>query len=176
MATPSLPFKSVESQFMQRTGSIYDNMTRRFSEKRNKNGRVIRIGFTIPFTKAEFREWVENQLGGRNGVKKCAYCSTFISAADFITDHMTPPNRGGSVGLDNLALCCEPCNSIKGNMTALAYMAFRAWALLNIDPEDCKDLFKRLQSQMKLLRWQQTERVRKFKKGNHPPENDDHNF
>ena len=173
MATPSLPFKSIDSQFVQRTGSVYDAMVRRFTEKKSvKTGRITRMGFKIPFTKEEFRQWMENQLGGRGGVRKCAYCSTFVSAADCVIDHMTPPMRGGSVNFDNLAVCCEPCNAIKGGCTAAGYVAFRTFALLNLDPDDCKDLFKRLQSQMKLLRWQQTERVRKFKKSSPPLEDE----
>jgi hypothetical protein len=175
MASPSLPFRSVEQQFTARSGSIYGNMVARFQEKRNKNGRITRIGYVVPFTRDEFRDWLREQLGGEGGVRKCAYCSTYVSAADMAIDHMTPPKRGGSLGLENLAIACEPCNQIKGGMLSQSYMAFRAWALLNIDPECCKDLFKRLQSQMKLATMQRWELAKKFrqKKQQQPTESTD---
>ena len=178
MATPSLPFRSVEAQFMARTGSIYGNMVSRFSEKRNKNGRITRMGFTVPFSREEFRDWLCEQLGGEGGVKKCTYCQTFVSAADLVIDHMTPPNRGGSLNFDNLAVCCASCNQVKGGMKAESYVALRTFALLNLDPDCCKDLFKRLQSQMKLATMQRWELAKKFKqkKSAPPPSPEEENF
>lgn len=163
MATPQLPLRSVEAQFTARSGSIYGNMVSRFQEKRNKNGRITRIGYVVPFTRDEFRDWLREQLGGEGGVRRCTYCQTFVSAADCVIDHMVPPNRGGSLGLENLTVACEPCNAIKGGCTATGYIAFRSWALLNLDPDDCKDLFKRLQSQMKLATMQRWDMAKRFK-------------
>lgn len=173
MASPLLPLRSVEAQFTVRTGSIYGNMVSRFTEKRNKNGRITRIGYTVPFTRDEFRAWLREQLGGDGGVRKCNYCQTFVSAADCVIDHKTPPNRGGSLGLDNLAVCCAPCNNCKGGMKAESYVAIRTFALLNIDPDCCKDLFKRLQSQMKLAtmqRWELAKRLKQKKSAPSPEE------
>lgn len=106
-----------------RSAGIYSAMTKRFSEKRNKNGRVIRVGRELPFNLREFREWILDQLGGDStGVVKCAYCSTFISSFDFRVDHKTPISRGGELSLGNLALTCASSNTEKGELTAPEYI------------------------------------------------------
>jgi 5-methylcytosine-specific restriction endonuclease McrA len=162
-ATPNLPFRTYESQFMARSLSIYRNMVARFTEKRNRRGRVTRIGRTVPFTLKEFREWLALQLGGSSGVRKCEYCSTYVSAADLAVDHRTPPHRGGSLGFDNLAIVCKQSNDEKGSMTAAGYVAMRDWMLRNLDPDDCKDALHRLAISIQLVKQKQWDIIRKTK-------------
>jgi len=53
----------------------------------------------------------------------CTYCrrqGTFWEDADgepWHMDHVIPLERGGSIGLDNVALSCRACNMDKGNQT-----------------------------------------------------------
>lgn len=162
-AEPRLPFRSVESEFMSRSLSIYRNMVARFAQKENKRGRIIRVGRAVEFTLEDFREWLREKLGGEGGVTKCAYCSAWISMADCVVDHMTPVSRGGGMGLDNLTLCDKPCNGIKGSLTAEEYIEFRQWALTKLHPEACKDLFHRLAISVQLAaqqRWQIVQRAK----------------
>ena len=167
-ATPTLLFNSVERQFTQRTGSIYDSMVKRFRERKSeKTGRITQIGREVPFTKEQFRDWLRKRLGGEGGVVQCEYCSTYVSAADLVIDHKVPPSRGGSLGFENLAIACSTSNNEKGRMTATGYIALRTWALVNLDPEDCKDLLSRLASQVQLAtqkRWEMMKRFKQSKK------------
>ena len=60
---------------------------------------------------------------------KCHYChrpvNIFGECGDRPTrEHLTPVCRGGSNLLSNIALACETCNSIKGDMTEAEYHYF----------------------------------------------------
>lgn len=37
-------------------------------------------------------------------------------------DHMTPVCKGGTNSLDNLALCCDRCNTLKGSKDYIAFL------------------------------------------------------
>jgi len=45
--------------------------------------------------------------------RKCAYCSASNTRLEI--DHITPKSLGGTNRVDNLAICCRPCNELKGN-------------------------------------------------------------
>ena len=174
--SPRLPFRSVESEFMSRSLQTYRNMVARFAQKENKRGRIIRVGRTVEFTLEDFRCWLTEQLGTHGGTVRCAYCGTYIDMANLQVDHMTPPDRGGGMGLDNLALACEACNQQKGKMLAPSYRALREWARENL-PVDCsRNLFSRLQSQTSLAAWRQREMGRQFRSKTKAVEVDDGDF
>lgn len=50
----------------------------------------------------------------------CAYCRMPLSFAVSL-DHRQPLARGGKHALDNLAVCCERCNRLKGMLTEAEY-------------------------------------------------------
>ena len=56
------------------------------------------------------RVQVEERAGGR-----CEYCLSprEFDSSDFSLDHIVPRSRGGSDEFDNLAYCCQGCNSRK---------------------------------------------------------------
>jgi 5-methylcytosine-specific restriction endonuclease McrA len=56
----------------------------------------------------------ERQLLADNPL--CEYCRMPLSFAASL-DHRTPIARGGRRSLDNLAVCCSRCNSLKGMFT-----------------------------------------------------------
>jgi len=58
----------------------------------------------------------------------CEYCGTALGATKKTRpnlDHRQPISRGGSAGLDNLALSCGSCNRVKGECTAQEFTELR---------------------------------------------------
>ena len=48
---------------------------------------------------------------------RCRYCKVFLNEGTSSIDHIVPTSRGGSNDEGNLLLCCELCNSLKGDRT-----------------------------------------------------------
>lgn len=148
----------LDKAFHVRSAGIYNAMTKRFQEKRNKNGRILQVGRELPFKLHEFRDWLEEQLGGSaSGIVKCAYCSTFISALDLRVDHRDPVSRGGELGFTNLALACSTCNTEKGELAAEEYVLIIATldTLLKdglLGPQGYTDVRKRLKGSLLTFR------------------------
>ena len=158
--------------FMTRTLSIYKNGVRRFSGKTDKRGREYGLRLQTKYSLSEFRAWILTQLGGsEEGTVRCAYCGTWLDAGTFFTDHRVPPARGGTLTLENLSACCEPCNNRKGGMTADSWMFIMKCA--DQLPEKCRrDMFHRLEVAVKLAKKDQARMARDFKsKSFHQPQN-----
>jgi len=45
----------------------------------------------------------------------CTYCRCQLQWKESTIDHVVPLSKGGTNDLENLALACHPCNSLKGN-------------------------------------------------------------
>ena len=113
----------MRNEFLYETGKHFDSMKQRFGPKYDiETGLILKkAGRAIPFTKAEYRAWVmKQQLAGL----QCVYCLRPLKLKDMSPDHMTPVNRGGGLGLDNLAPSCAIDNTQKGELTAEEYKAF----------------------------------------------------
>lgn len=147
-----------EQAFHVRTGSIYKHMSSRVAEKRNKNGKLIRVGRVLQFTLQEFRSWLTSQLGGsRDGCVPCSYCRRPLTSEDLRIDHATPLTRGGALDLGNLACCCDVCNRAKGQLTAGEYVVLqdnldRMLRAGDLGLEGYKDIWKRLRGQVAVWR------------------------
>jgi 5-methylcytosine-specific restriction endonuclease McrA len=74
----------------------------------------------------------------------CAYCRQPL-AWDRSLDHKTPIGRGGRHVLDNLAVCCRHCNSLKGQLTEGEFVELLAM-LARWHPTARADLERRLLS------------------------------
>lgn len=137
---------NLEKIFIKRTANIYRHQCERFTEKRNKRGRVTQVGREIPYSLAEFREWAKAQFPEtRTWVTRCGYCNAILTLEACCSDHRTPVSRGGDLGLDNQILCCDPCNRIKGKLTAKEYSALRQG--LETFPETARaDIYARLKT------------------------------
>jgi hypothetical protein len=143
--------------FHVRTAGIFSSMVTRFATKKDKNGRVIRHGRLVPFTLDDLRAWVLEKLGGKpDGCGLCHYCNRPLTAEDFRLDHMIPPRRGGSLGLENLAFACDDDNRAKGGLTESEYNLLREMldkmlesGALGIDGH--KDVWTRLKGQNIIL-------------------------
>lgn len=163
-------FESVERRFTKRSGILFDSMAKRFREKKSeKTGRILRIGRELEFGKDEFRQWLGRQLGGENGVAHCPYCqTTWVSIDDLTIDHNVPVSRGGSLGLDNLVVCCEPCNQAKGEVLGESWKALATWAKESLHPDCWQNIYQRLQSQFKLARMAQLAAAQRAQKQKAP--------
>lgn len=115
---------SYHKLFMSRTNSVVRSMQLRFSEKRDKNNRVIRPGRLVPFTVEQFRAHLLKFLGGvEDGVAQCRYCNSWLNIATVACDHAIPVSRGGSLDLTNIEFPCKPCNNRKGKLMPDEFMA-----------------------------------------------------
>ena len=56
----------------------------------------------------------------------CIYCNCELTSENRTQDHVIPRARGGSLlGRDNLEPCCVECNSAKGDLSLLTFLATR---------------------------------------------------
>lgn len=141
---------TMQRTFLKRTSQAYRNLVQRLAEKRDKNERIIRRGRELPFSLVDFRERFAYKFD-ENWQAHCVYCERFITPASFQLEHPVPLVRGGSLGLDNLALSCDDCNRIKGQLLPLEFKALRDG--LRTFPEAAqRDILGRLRGQMRFLR------------------------
>ena len=118
--------------FVRRTGSIYQNQKRRLKD----------TGYEIH----QFRKLVEEAIG-----QPCPFCETILTAFNFSADHSQPVSRGGSTALDNLEICCERCNQIKGMMTGTEFFGLMDF-IRNWEPKVKINLLARLRAGGRLIR------------------------
>lgn len=112
-------------RFKERVTSLYKSQTSRARQKQGPSGRVSKKGYQLPFDQKQFVAWFVDQFGGaEGGVIRCRYCNKPVDAYSCVVDHEIPLKRGGSPGLSNLGLPCEPCNQTKGGMTPEEFMFF----------------------------------------------------
>jgi 5-methylcytosine-specific restriction endonuclease McrA len=105
-------------RFKDRVSSLFKSQQNRAREKKGPSGRVSKKGYGLPFDQKQFTAWFVDKFGGNEGgVIRCRYCNKPVDAYSCVVDHEIPLKRGGSPGLSNLGLPCEPCNQIKGGMT-----------------------------------------------------------
>lgn len=47
--------------------------------------------------------------------EQCQYCGTFPKGRDLTIDHVLPRSKGGKSAWENCVVCCQSCNTKKGN-------------------------------------------------------------
>jgi 5-methylcytosine-specific restriction endonuclease McrA len=109
---------ALSQRFTDRVDSLFKSQQNRAREKKNKNGRIIKKGYTLPFEKKQFTAWLVDKFHGEGGALQCPFCRRPIDAYICQLDHSTPLSRSGTPGLDNLEPVCAPCNDSKGKLTA----------------------------------------------------------
>jgi 5-methylcytosine-specific restriction endonuclease McrA len=143
----------------------FHTMQGRLAERvSKKTNRIIRPGRTLPFSQREWFVWVKAKFNGDvNRPLQCPYCSAWIHCGNYSPDHNEPLAYGGSIGLDNLILCCFNCNMEKGKMGAETFKLFRDWCIYNLPARDCNDIFGRLRNGAGFLRlkWRAAEQAAK---------------
>jgi 5-methylcytosine-specific restriction endonuclease McrA len=75
----------------------------------------------------------------------CAYTNERVSIANLEIDHRRPISRGGSFGVENLAITTAQNNQRKGNLTADEFLKLLDF-LNTLETEAKKDLLARLRS------------------------------
>lgn len=172
MTSPQLPFAQVDTEFVKKSRQTYANMKARFTEKRNKKGRITRIGREVPFTLEEFRDWLLLKLGTEGGVVKCPYCAAFLSINEAVVDHRIPASQGGSLDLGNLDLICKQDNDQKGGMCGECYQELLEWSAVGasygdhspgVHPACRQNMLHRLAIAVQLAARQRAEMAKKFK-------------
>ena len=107
-----------ESRFKSATLAKFGAMRSRCQTK----GRMLRAPIPFTLTLDQFRGWCLEQFKSTEGVARCAYCSRPVNIETFSPDHKTALQRGGTSGLENLAVSCGDCNQIKGAMSADCFL------------------------------------------------------
>jgi len=54
----------------------------------------------------------------------CYFCKKHIEDDEMTVDHLTPLSKGGKHEEKNMVVCCEKCNSEKGDMTETEYISY----------------------------------------------------
>lgn len=52
----------------------------------------------------------------------CAYCNKVIPMNERTNDHLIPRCAGGNTEIDNIVICCQDCNSLKGALEVNAFL------------------------------------------------------
>ena len=107
-----------ESRFKSATLAKFGAMRSRCQTK----GRMLRAPIPFTLTLDQFRGWALEKFGGTDGIARCAYCARPVNIETFSPDHKTALQRGGSSGLENLAVSCTECNEIKSSMSAECFL------------------------------------------------------
>jgi 5-methylcytosine-specific restriction endonuclease McrA len=146
---------TLSKRFQDRINSLFGSQQNRAREKRGPSGRLSKAGYVLPFDKKQFAAWFLDQFSGNEfSVIRCKYCNKPVDAYSCVVDHEIPLKRGGSPGLQNLGLPCEPCNQIKGGMTPDEFRFFLAtlqqMALRFHGGQAVQDITSRLQKAIKL--------------------------
>src|SRR5262245_61179292 len=124
MSTPALPLTS-EQALRQRC--------RRLLADQRRRARADGV---------ELRYDVEDLLHLARQAKTCHYCNAPLSL-ELSMDHRTAISRGGRHAIDNLAVCCRRCQSLKGRLNADEFAALLAF-LAQLYPAATQDIQRRL--------------------------------
>jgi len=123
--------KQKPKKVMERTKNIYRHQ-------------ALRHKGLLPYSISELRAKVQIAIDTEKG-GKCPYCFGELSVENFQLDHREPVARGGRAALDNLTVCCAPCNQAKGPMTVGEFLALRA-LLAEFPPAVARHTLTRLRS------------------------------
>jgi 5-methylcytosine-specific restriction endonuclease McrA len=91
--------------------------------------------------------------------KFCHYCRLPFALDQLRFDHRNPIARGGKHAADNLVVCCDRCNSLKGKLDAYEFHNLLEF-LVNLHPAARQDLERRLLSGAKVYTGSRKARTR----------------
>ena len=112
--------------FNKRVQSIYSNQrgrARDFLRSRSIPAVFASIPSSsyLPYTSAQFTEWLWEKVGLEPF--PCPYCRLLIDFTSMSVDHILPITRGGSWDLNNQEPICTRCNTLKGEMDRIEFLA-----------------------------------------------------
>lgn len=120
----------------RRTNNIYNSQKRR---AKNSNS-------VLNYKIADLHAIVQAHIG-----HACPYCRESLTAKNFSADHREPVSRSGKHEIDNLVICCERCNKIKGNMNDGEFISLLD-CLDSFPPMIAKNVLSRLLAGGKMMR------------------------
>jgi 5-methylcytosine-specific restriction endonuclease McrA len=97
--------------------------------------RAKKLGASLDYNLDDVRQLLEAS-------PLCSYCRLPLSFAASL-DHRQPLARGGRHRLDNLAVCCTRCNSVKGQLSEAEFQGLLA-LVTHWHPTGRQDLERRL--------------------------------
>lgn len=155
-----------EKEFTASTYRQWSHIKERCQQQETKKHRIIRLAIPFTMTVADYRAWVLEQFKHPAGVARCEYCTRIVTVQTFSPDHKRALQRGGSSGLDNLAVSCADCNQIKGKVGA-EWFKFLLKCLWEMPDADASDIRSRLLKSEKLasLNRRNTTRIQELQKG-----------
>lgn len=115
-------------RFQERTGQMFSNAV----YQAKKAGRLV------CYTREDVRAMAHASLG-----KACPYCGDRLRISNMSLDHRQALSQGGEERLENLTMCCRPCQSRKGKLSTEEFMALLQCVSTWV-PASRKDLFTRL--------------------------------
>lgn len=112
---------------------------------RDHKRRAAKVGWTLPYTLAELRAWLDVL---HEMALPCAYCGTLLTEATFHLDHIVPLARrvdAATWALSNLCVTCRTCNELKSRLTAAEFRALMA-VVNSMPPQAQADIRGRLRA------------------------------
>lgn len=104
--------REYERRYLENLKNRPEAQERRRRRRRNAElARRAKQAVAGKYTDDEVWQMYEDQ----NGL--CAYCEIPLFGG-FQVEHMTPISRGGRNDWTNIAIACQPCNSLKHTLTA----------------------------------------------------------
>jgi 5-methylcytosine-specific restriction endonuclease McrA len=119
-------------QSLTQAAALLSRARRLLSDHRT---RAKKVGVRLNYGLVDIRRLLEAQ-------PLCEYCRAPVSFAVTL-DHADPISRGGKHALDNLAICCSRCNSMKGMLTEAEFRKLLTFLAL-LHPVARTDLERRL--------------------------------
>lgn len=128
-----------ESHFISVEDKIYNNwkLIIRIAVRLNKNYRACEIyrkkfkhhqNFVVVALKYNGKKAKRRTSGfakefvNSNRNSKCIYCKTKLTLENATTDHIVPISEGGNNSQVNLIVCCERCNTERGNTSFYKFL------------------------------------------------------
>jgi 5-methylcytosine-specific restriction endonuclease McrA len=136
---PTQRQRAAQATFMRRSYSIYKHMSTRIKGPP--------FNHEVPFALDDFRAKITATLN-----LSCPYCGGQLTVKNFSADHMMPLNRVDEIvgiawlsRLDNVTICCIPCQRMKGAMDGNEYRRLITLTA-EFDPLAQRDLRRRLKA------------------------------
>jgi 5-methylcytosine-specific restriction endonuclease McrA len=113
-------------------------MTRTANIYRHQKQRATKHETTLDYELDQVRAWLKCN-------PHCRYCGALITEKTFSLDHILPVSRQGSFSRHNIAVCCEGCNSLKGNLNEYEFTLLQQ-AIAKMATEAAQDIKRRLKA------------------------------
>jgi len=136
-----------------------------FTDKTRALYNAMKSRGPVSFTLADFRSWLAARAtpgpftDRLTGLWKCEYSREFIAIEQVSVDHKLPLSMGGTGTLDNLAVCTERMNRIKGAIPFDQFLDLKDTVDRDWPREAATEFWKRLAMRPT---WRRKKRIGRF--------------